>query len=93
MDWIYSVAFSPDSKTLASSSRDGTIWLWNAVTGVPKGRLIGHTDHVKSVVFSPDGTMLASGSWDNTVRLWDAVAGEHSPDSKHSPGIRKVYEV
>ncbi|MEJ6482313.1 hypothetical protein N0Y54_13450 [Nostoc punctiforme UO1] len=27
-DWVNSVAFSPDSKTLASRSRDITIKLW-----------------------------------------------------------------
>ena len=64
---VQSVAFSPDSKTLASGSDDNTIILWNLATGEQlMDPLIGHTDYVFSVAFSPDGT-LASGSFDSTI--------------------------
>ncbi len=31
--WIWNIAFAPDSKTLASASKDKTIKLWNLATG------------------------------------------------------------
>jgi WD40 repeat protein len=69
---VFSVAFSPDGKTLASGSFDKTIRLWDVAKGQPIGvPLTGHTDKVFSVAFSPDGRTLASGSADNTIRLWD----------------------
>ncbi|OQE62988.1 hypothetical protein PENNAL_c0253G00080 [Penicillium nalgiovense] len=72
---VGSVAFSPDSRLLASGSDNKTVWLWNPATGALTQTLEGHSDSVRSVVFSPDGRLLASGSTDKTVRLWDPATG------------------
>src|SRR5262249_41630168 len=67
----YSVAFSPDTRTLASGSYDGTVKLWEVATGRERGTLKGHEGAVYSVAFAPDGHTIASGSFDATVRLWN----------------------
>ena len=76
-DWVVSVAFNPDGRTLASGSYDNTIRLWDANIGKHLHTLTGHTDVVLSVAFSPDGQTLASGGDDETVRLWDATTGRY----------------
>jgi WD40 repeat protein len=63
------VAFSPDGKTLAAASGDGTVQLWDVVNGSLIEKLKGHSGGVRAVVFSPDGRTLASGGGDQTVRL------------------------
>jgi tRNA A-37 threonylcarbamoyl transferase component Bud32 len=71
-DSVYSVAFSPDGKRIASGSRDFSVKVWDALTGDEILSFKGHTREVRSVAFSPDGKRIASGSWDNTVKVWDA---------------------
>lgn len=75
-DWIWSVAFHPTGKTLASANDNFTIKFWDVSSGDCLTTLRGHTDRVWSLSFSPDGTLLASASDDQTVRLWDGVTGE-----------------
>ncbi|MFS0518567.1 hypothetical protein ACEYW6_28265, partial [Nostoc sp. UIC 10607] len=50
--WVNSVAFSPDSQTIASASYDNTVKLWNR-NGQLLQTLQGHSDSVNSVAFSP----------------------------------------
>jgi WD40 repeat protein len=73
---IWSLAFAPDGRTLATGSHDGTVILWDLTTGSERLTLKGHTARVSSLVFSRDGRLLVSGSWDGTVRLWRAAAPE-----------------
>ena len=68
---VFSVAFSPDGKTLASASGDNTIKLWNLQNQKELATLTGHSNWVNSVAFSPDGKTLASASADKTIKLWN----------------------
>jgi WD40 repeat protein len=69
---VYSVAFSPDGKTLATGSGKGTVKLWDVNTQQELATLKGPRP-VHSVAFSPDGKTLATGSEDGTVKLWFAA--------------------
>jgi len=80
VNWVSSVALSPDNKTLLSGSHDGTLILWDLQTGRQLRSIEGHRHDdrpfsVTSVAFSPDGKTLLSASEDKTLRFWDAATG------------------
>jgi ribosome assembly protein 4 len=74
LDEVWSVAYSPDGKTLASGSKEIGVCLWDMGTHMKKATLRGHTGYVWCVAYSPDGKTLASGSVDNTIKLWAKVS-------------------
>jgi tricorn protease-like protein len=69
---VMSLSFSPAHARLATSSRDGTIKIWDLASAKLDRTLQQHTDDVYCVTYSPDGALLASGSGDKTIRIWDA---------------------
>jgi WD40 repeat protein len=64
--WL--AAFSPDGSTLATGGAiwgppdTGAIFLWNAATGQPIGRLPEEGNPVSAMSFSPGGTTLVSST-------------------------------
>jgi WD40 repeat protein len=84
LSWVWSVAFSPDGKTLVCGDVYGNIVLWDVRTGKrsatlqrfnPKAREEA-INGVYSLAFSPDGSTLAAGTY-RGIRLWDVKSGEN----------------
>src|SRR5262249_28681687 len=84
---VGSVAYSPDGKHIVSSGRDGTVRIWDAVTGEAGLVLRGHQDKVGTSTYSPDGKWILSSGGDGTVREWDATTGEAGPVLHGHQGI------
>ena len=80
---VYAVAIgrAGDRDVIVSGSADGTVRVWDAVTGDPVGApLAGHDNSVNAVAIgrAGDRDVIVSGSDDGTVRVWDAVTGSRS---------------
>ena len=58
----FSVAFSPDGRTVAAGDDNGLNHLWNVATGKLTATLENpSSQNINSVAFSPDGRTLAAG--------------------------------
>ncbi|MBV8883551.1 MAG: PD40 domain-containing protein [Chroococcidiopsidaceae cyanobacterium CP_BM_RX_35] len=58
---FWSVAFSPDEQSLASSAEDGLIQTWDLTTGQEIQTLVGHSLCVKSIAISANRQTLVRG--------------------------------
>ncbi|WLS43253.1 NB-ARC domain-containing protein [Micromonospora profundi] len=88
---VRSAAVAPDGTWLATAGDDGTVRVWDPVTGGRRAVLAGHTGGVRSVAVAPDGTWLATASFDRTVRVWDPVTGgRRAVLAGHTGGVRSV---
>jgi WD40 repeat protein len=79
---INSIAYSPDGKTIVTGGdyytiEKGTVYLWDARTGIRKRVIFKGPGAVYTVVFSKDGKrIIATGDWKNKIRVWHATTGK-----------------
>jgi WD40 repeat protein/serine/threonine protein kinase len=69
-DLVQNLAFSEDSRFLATASVDATIKLWDVTSGAELATLAGHLQDAVAVAFTPDGRTLASMGAGRDVKLW-----------------------
>jgi WD40 repeat protein len=74
--WVWSVAFSPDSRLVAAGGNGGFVRLWDLETLQDGISIRGHDTAVRSMAFFPSSETLATSSDDRTIRLWDLATGE-----------------
>ncbi|MEW6492002.1 MAG: hypothetical protein AB1589_05555 [Cyanobacteriota bacterium] len=84
-----SASFSPDGKTIASASTDGTIELWSP-EGILVKRFQAHRGRINTLSFSPDGKTIASASADGTVKLWRLDGTPVSSFQKQKDAINSI---
>ncbi|KAI9719012.1 MAG: general transcription repressor [Chrysothrix sp. TS-e1954] len=70
IDFVLSVALSPDGQWVMSGSKDRGVVFWDPRDGTAQLHLQGHSNSVISVAPSPKGGLFATGSGDQKARIW-----------------------
>ena len=89
------LAFSPDSRLLASSgfnysgSGEVAIEVWDVSSRKKQYRFVHTTRKVEFLMFSPDGRWLASGAAGNAVEIWNLTSGREL--LKLSPAFKAIW--
>jgi WD40 repeat protein len=68
---INALAFSPDGRTLAAASDDGTSRVWMSDTGREVAILRGHGKQQIDLAYLKNSNSLATLSWDRSLQIWD----------------------
>lgn len=67
---VHSVAFNPNGTLLAAALSNGTLQIFNIITGSSEF-YNGHSESIFSVAWNSGGTQFATGSRDQTIRIWN----------------------
>lgn len=76
VEWITTLAFTPNGKALASWNSDGTIRVWDVQTGKSTAMLKGRSGRGSSLAFDVGGKTLIAASTDKSVQQWDLATGK-----------------
>src|SRR5260221_11109285 len=97
---INAVAWAPNESyatklyrsRIASASDDGTVQIWDAMSGRRSANAYrGHSGGVRALAWSPDRKRMASAGIDRTVQLWEVSTNPKADinrgDCMHIPDV------
>lgn len=84
---VNAVATTPDGRSAISAGADGTLKLWDLISGELLHEFSGHEGAVNAIAVNGDGTRFISASTDGTLRLWDIESGEPLLTMAGAPGV------
>ena len=70
---VWSLAWAPDGKRLASGHGDGSVRLWDSASGQLLVTLRGHNDKLVHLAWEPDSQHLLSTDFLGKIRVWNAA--------------------
>src|SRR5262249_22726320 len=73
---VTNVAFSPDSKRLATADLSGKLRVWDLANSVITQEQQAGQDQLVAVAYSQDGSLLATAGSNKTIKIWQGDSGD-----------------
>jgi hypothetical protein len=91
---VQHIACAADGRTLATARIDGTLQLWDLVTGKELPFQAAPGVEVQCLAFSPDSRLLASAHRDGTILVWDAASAHSGEEARRGgePDSRQLNQ-
>ena len=98
---VLQATFSPDGRSVATASLDGTSKVWDLEAGRALTTLRGHRGGVSAAKFSNDGARVLTAGSDGSVRRWrfdaqrsaQALLVEACDKVRSQPEWREVRQI
>ena len=74
---VFSVAFSPKGDSLASASHDGTVRLWDVLSGDIRATL-QHAKPVRRVAYLSTGSKVVAACFDGKAQFWNTLISKRA---------------
>lgn len=73
---VTAVAVTPNGEQVISAGSNGTLKIWNLVTGQELHTVTGHRGSVTAVAVTPNSQQVISAGYDGTLKVWNLATGE-----------------
>lgn len=89
-DKVYSVSWSPDSRSLVTASQDGKMIVWDPLTADKEYAITLKSSWVMTCAYSPERRLVAAGGLDNTCSVYDLAQVDQAMESTRN-GIPEIH--
>ncbi|XP_058083315.1 LEC14B homolog [Magnolia sinica] len=87
----FSPAYSTGQKYIYTGSSDGSVYIYDVVTGSQLAKLVFHTSAVRDCSWHPFYPSLVSSSWDGYIERWE-FPGSGNPPSLSQRRSRRRFQ-
>jgi WD40 repeat protein len=91
-DWVWSVAFGPDSRTVVTGSNDRSAIVWDLDARWGRALAPRAQGPLRTIALSPDDTVVAAAGDGRQIMLWETAIGQVLPSlpEVHRSTIRSL---